>query len=133
MTTKLTVLATGGTIAGIAGSAITPGYRSGEIGIEDYLEKVGGLGLEAELSGKQIANIDSADIGPMVWTPLHQAAQAALADPAAFRANLAEAVAQFTQDLAGVSDVLGQSSQRRREERQRAAREARANRPWNQR
>ena len=80
MTTKLTVLATGGTIAGIAGSAITPGYRSGEIGIEDYLEKVGGLGLEAELSGKQIANIDSADIGPMVWTPLHQAAQAALAD-----------------------------------------------------
>ena len=52
MTTKLTVLATGGTIAGIAGSAITPGYRSGEIGIEDYLEKVGGLGLEAELSGK---------------------------------------------------------------------------------
>ncbi|WP_197459745.1 asparaginase domain-containing protein, partial [Erythrobacter sp. HI0074] len=82
MTTKLTVLATGGTIAGIAGSAITPGYRSGEIGIEDYLEKVGGLGLEAELSGKQIANIDSADIGPMVWTPLHQAAQAALADPA---------------------------------------------------
>ena len=47
MTTKLTVLATGGTIAGIAGSAITPGYRSGEIGIEDYLEmkyiRMGGL------------------------------------------------------------------------------------------
>ncbi len=80
MTTKLTVLATGGTIAGIAGSAIAHDYRSGEIGIEDYLERVGGLGLEAELSGTQIANIDSADIGPSVWRPLHAAALAALAD-----------------------------------------------------
>ncbi|MBO6525820.1 asparaginase [Erythrobacter sp.] len=80
MTTKLTVLATGGTIAGIAGSAIAHDYRSGEIGIEEYLERVGGLGLEAELSGTQIANIDSADIGPAVWHPLHAAALAALAD-----------------------------------------------------
>ena len=80
MTIKLTVLATGGTIAGIAGSAIAHEYRSGEIGIEDYLERVGGLGLEAELSGTQVANIDSADIGPAVWNPLHAAALAALAD-----------------------------------------------------
>ncbi|MEX0342427.1 MAG: asparaginase [Erythrobacter sp.] len=80
MTTKLTVLATGGTIAGIAGSAIAQDYRAGEIGIEDYLERVGGLGLEAELSGTQIANIDSADIGPGVWHSLHGAALAALAD-----------------------------------------------------
>ena len=80
MTTKLTVLATGGTIAGIAGSAIAHDYRSGEIGIEEYLEKVGGLGLEAELSGTQIANIDSADIGPDVWHLLHAAAMAALAN-----------------------------------------------------
>jgi len=80
MTTRLTVLATGGTIAGIAGSAIAQDYRAGEIGIEDYLESVGGLGLGAELSGTQIANIDSADIGPAVWRPLHAAALAALAD-----------------------------------------------------
>ncbi len=73
MTTRLTVLATGGTIAGIAGSAIAQDYRAGEIGIEDYLEKVGGLGLAAELSGRQIANIDSAEIGPEVWNPLHAA------------------------------------------------------------
>ncbi|MBX7483732.1 asparaginase [Qipengyuania qiaonensis] len=80
MTTKLTVLATGGTIAGIAGSAIAHDYRAGEIGIEEYLERVGGLGLEAELSGTQIANIDSADIGPHVWHPLHSAAMAGLGD-----------------------------------------------------
>ena len=81
MTTKLTVLATGGTIAGIAGNAIAHDYKAGEIGIEDYLERVGGLGLEAELSGTQIANIDSANIGPDVWGPLHAAAMAALKDP----------------------------------------------------
>ncbi|WP_284124707.1 asparaginase [Parerythrobacter aestuarii] len=80
MTTRLTVLATGGTIAGIAGSAIAKDYRSGEIGIEDYLEQVGGLGLGAELSGKQIANIDSADMGPQVWNPLHAAILEALSD-----------------------------------------------------
>ena len=45
MTTKLTVLATGGTIAGIAGSAIAKDYRAGEIGIDAYLEDVGDLGL----------------------------------------------------------------------------------------
>lgn len=80
MTSQLTVLATGGTIAGIAGSAIAKDYRAGEIGIEDYLERVGGLGLGAELSGTQIANIDSADIGPAIWHPLHAAALAALKD-----------------------------------------------------
>ncbi|NNC53124.1 MAG: asparaginase, partial [Erythrobacter sp.] len=80
MTKRLTVLATGGTIAGIAGSAIAADYRAGEIGIDDYLEKVGGLGLEAELSGKQIANIDSADIDMEVWGPLQDAIRAALAD-----------------------------------------------------
>ena len=78
--TSLTVLATGGTIAGIAGSAIAKDYRAGEIGIEDYLEKVGGLGLGADLSGRQIANIDSADMGPPVWNPLHAAIMESMAD-----------------------------------------------------
>lgn len=82
MRKNLTVLATGGTIAGIAGSAIAPDYRSGEIGIDEYLEKVGGLGLEAELSGQQIANIDSADIGPAEWNQLYAAIMKAVADDA---------------------------------------------------
>lgn len=79
---NIRVLATGGTIAGIAGSAIGVEYRSGEIGIDAYLEQVGGLGLEAALSGQQIANIDSADMGPAVWNRLHPACAEALADPA---------------------------------------------------
>ena len=77
---NLRILATGGTIAGIAGSAIANDYRSGEIGIEDYLEKVGALGLDAQLTGHQIANIDSADIAGSVWNPLHAAIMEALAD-----------------------------------------------------
>ena len=80
MSTKLTVLATGGTIAGIAGSAIANDYRAGQIGIDDYLQQAGGLGLDAELSGRQIANIDSADMGPAVWNELYPAICAALSD-----------------------------------------------------
>lgn len=80
MTKNITVLATGGTIAGIAGSAIGQEYRAGEIGIDDYLAQAGGLGLGVQLSGQQIANIDSADMGAAVWNALHPAILAALAD-----------------------------------------------------
>jgi len=80
MIKRVSVFATGGTIAGIAGSAIARDYRAGQIRIEDYLEQAGGLGLEAELSGRQIANIDSADMGPAVWSDLHPAIMGALAD-----------------------------------------------------
>jgi len=80
MSKNITVLATGGTIAGIAGSAIAPEYRAGEIGIDEYLAQAGGLGLDAQLSGQQIANIDSADMGPGVWNRLHPAIMVALAD-----------------------------------------------------
>ena len=80
MTKRVTVFATGGTIAGIAGSAIAADYKSGQIEIDEYLERVGGLGLEAELSGKQIANIDSADIGPGVWNELHASIMGSMAD-----------------------------------------------------
>lgn len=77
---SIRILATGGTIAGIAGSAIAKDYKAGQVSIEDYLEEVGGLGLGAELSGAQIANIDSADIDARVWNPLYRAIMAALED-----------------------------------------------------
>lgn len=80
MSKHVKVFATGGTIAGIAGSAIASDYRAGQIGIDDYLDRVGGLGLEAELSGRQIANVDSANIGPAVWNELHPAIMGALTD-----------------------------------------------------
>ena len=77
---KIHILATGGTIAGIAGSAIASDYQAGQIGIDDYLERVEGLGLQAQLSGQQIANIDSAEIGPAIWSALHAAVTRSLND-----------------------------------------------------
>ncbi len=74
------VLATGGTIAGMAGSAIRHDYRPGQIGIDDWLDSTAQFGLEAKLSGKQIANIGSEDIGPSHWATLHSEIAAAMAD-----------------------------------------------------
>ncbi|MBD2842428.1 asparaginase [Erythrobacter rubeus] len=79
---NLLVLATGGTIAGIAGSATRHDYRPGQIAIEDWLQQVAEFGLSAKLTGKQIANIGSEDIGPPIWTKLHREITAAMADDA---------------------------------------------------
>ncbi len=81
-TPHLLVLATGGTIAGIAGSPTKHDYSPGQIGIDEWLDQVRGFGLAAELSGKQIANIGSENMGEPVWTALHKEIDAAIADPA---------------------------------------------------
>lgn len=74
------VLATGGTIAGIAGDALRHDYRPGQIAIEDYLEQVQELGLGVRFSGRQIANIGSEDMDAVVWGALHAAITAALGE-----------------------------------------------------
>ena len=79
---RLLVLATGGTIAGQADSATRRDYRPGQIAIGDFLQQVAALGLAAQLSGQQIANIGSEDIGPEIWARLHADIAAAIADPA---------------------------------------------------
>lgn len=79
-TSNLLILATGGTIAGIAGSATRHEYRPGQISIEDWLGRVAEFGLPAQLTGKQIANIGSEDMGPEVWSALHTAIVAAMDD-----------------------------------------------------
>ncbi len=81
-TPRICVLATGGTIAGMAGSATRHEYLPGQIGIDDWLARVAKFGLPAQLIGTQIANIGSEDIGPQIWTALHQAISAAMADDA---------------------------------------------------
>ena len=74
------VLATGGTIAGMAGDALRHDYRPGQIAIEDYLDQVQELGLGVRFSGRQVANIGSEDMDATVWTALHAAIVAALDD-----------------------------------------------------
>jgi len=78
---NILVLATGGTIAGMAGEATRADYRPGQIGIEQLLDKVGTLGIAAQLTGKQIANIGSEDMGPAIWSALQREITAAIADP----------------------------------------------------
>ena len=79
---SILVLATGGTIAGKAGSATRRDYRPGQIDIGVFLEELSAIGVTARLEGRQVANIDSANIGPDIWRELHSACAAAMDDPA---------------------------------------------------
>ncbi len=77
---RILVLATGGTIAGRAGSAIQRDYRPGQVEIDHFLDRMSALGLTAKLQGVQIANIGSEDIDWPVLTRLHRAASTAMDD-----------------------------------------------------
>lgn len=79
---SILVLATGGTIAGRGGWATRRDYRPGQIDIADFLRDVRALGIDAEMEGRQVANIDSVDIDEAIWRELHTAASAAMDDPA---------------------------------------------------
>lgn len=81
MSPTLLVLATGGTIAGTSGSAIRRDYRPGQIGIEEFVSQIADLGIDSPLIGKQIANIGSENIGPVIWATLHDEISAAIRDP----------------------------------------------------
>jgi L-asparaginase len=74
------ILATGGTIAGSAGSATARGYRPGQIGVAELLAAAEGLGLDARYQGREIAAIGSQDIDWPEWNALHRETSAALAD-----------------------------------------------------
>lgn len=79
---RIRILATGGTIAGSAGSAIERGYRPGQIGVADLLAAAGKLGLDARFDGIDIASVGSQDIGWTQWNALHGRIAAAMADDA---------------------------------------------------
>ncbi len=79
---SILVLATGGTIAGQAGSATRRDYRPGQIEIGAFLAEFAALGVDARLDGRQVANIDSANVGPAIWRDLHEGIGAAMRDDA---------------------------------------------------
>jgi L-asparaginase len=76
------VLATGGTIAGRAGSAAdNVGYQSAQLGVADLLQGLPGLdGLRIE--GEQLAQLDSKDMDHATWQRLAQRVALALDQPA---------------------------------------------------
>ncbi len=78
---NIVVLATGGTIAGAAGSNVTAGYSSGKVGVEQLLDAVPEAKKLANLSGEQVSNIGSQDMNDSVWMKLATRVNELLARP----------------------------------------------------
>ncbi|MGL4541205.1 MAG: type II asparaginase [Polymorphobacter sp.] len=69
-TTRVTVLATGGTIAGAQAPAGGYGYKSGSFDIKQLISAVPNLDKLAVISGEQVVNIGSQDMDNDVWLKL---------------------------------------------------------------
>lgn len=73
---KIVVLGTGGTIAGLSAHAVNPAiYRSGQLGVADLIRQAGLLEMQIEF--EDIARIDSKNIDFSVWQTLYKAVFAA--------------------------------------------------------
>ncbi|HSO18721.1 MAG TPA: type II asparaginase [Desulfosarcina sp.] len=59
---RVVVLATGGTIAGSAPSAVQSGYASGRVGVAAMLDAVPEMAELAQVRGEQLANVGSQDM-----------------------------------------------------------------------
>ena len=59
---NVTILATGGTIAGAAATGTQSGYTSGAVGIDTMIAAVPGIRDLAEIKGEQISNVGSQDM-----------------------------------------------------------------------
>jgi L-asparaginase len=78
---RIVVLATGGTIAGAAGSDVQAGYTSGQVGVDQLLDAVPQARKLANLRGEQISNIGSQDMNDEVWIKLATRVNELLAQP----------------------------------------------------
>ncbi len=82
-TPHIALLATGGTIAGTAGSATdTSGYTAGQLGADALIAAVPQLTTLARLSAEQLFKIDSKDMSPPHWLALARRGQELADDPA---------------------------------------------------
>ena len=79
---NIVILATGGTIAGIAGSATTTvGYSPAAISVEALIEMVPEIETIANISGQQIVQISSQDMNNDIWLALGKKVNELLSDP----------------------------------------------------
>lgn len=68
---NVVILATGGTIAGVAPSATeTKEYKAGVINVESLLRSVPGIEKIANITGEQVVNIDSSQMTAGIWLTL---------------------------------------------------------------
>ncbi len=78
---RITILATGGTIAGAQADTGHPGYKAGSISLDAILRAVPGLSEIADFQGEQVSNIGSQDMNDAVWLKLARRANELLATP----------------------------------------------------
>ncbi|OTA14999.1 L-asparaginase [Xenorhabdus vietnamensis] len=67
---SITVLATGGTIAGGGESATQSNYTAGQVGVDALLNAVPAIKNIADLKGEQVVSIGSQDMNDQVWLTL---------------------------------------------------------------
>ncbi|WP_374616091.1 asparaginase, partial [Thauera aminoaromatica] len=80
---RIALLATGGTIAGTAGSATdTRDYTAGQLGPAALLAAVPQLAELARIDATQIFSVDSKDMTPQHWLVLSRRVQRLMDDPA---------------------------------------------------
>src|SRR5689334_25048182 len=59
---NIVILATGGTIAGAAGSSVQSGYTSGQVTIDAMVNAVPNITKLAKIKGEQVSNVGSQDM-----------------------------------------------------------------------
>ncbi|WP_016596700.1 asparaginase domain-containing protein, partial [Yersinia pestis] len=67
---NITLLATGGTIAGGGDSATKSNYTAGKLGVDALVEAVPAIKDIANIQGEQVVNIGSQDMNDDVWLTL---------------------------------------------------------------
>ena len=67
---RVHIIATGGTIAGVAASAASSAYTAGQVGVRTLIDAVPEILDLAEISGEQLVNIGSQDMNDEVWLRL---------------------------------------------------------------
>jgi L-asparaginase len=67
---KITIVATGGTIAGAQAKGQDAGYKAGSFKVEDLINAVPTLKDIADITGEQVVNIGSQDMNNDVWLRL---------------------------------------------------------------
>lgn len=80
-TTRITVLATGGTIAGDQAEGAGYGYKSGSFDIKDLISMVPKVDKLAIITGEQVVNIGSQDMDNQIWLTLARRLAEVVASP----------------------------------------------------
>ena len=81
---NITILATGGTIAGSGETAVSSAYKAGQLNVEALIEAVPEIKQLANVKGEQIVKIGSQDMSDDVWLKLAKAINAQCKDTDGF-------------------------------------------------